>query len=125
MASMPSRADSETIWARAACSWTSRWRLRQLSTIAARPETGQVGAAPSGSAAKSIPSKDRCLESGPRQIQRLACDLRRNDIRCDDVRRTCAQLTILMLEPTLLLFFGGEDFSEIEIAQQTQRRRGR
>jgi hypothetical protein len=60
--------------------------------------------APSESAATSIrpvPSKDRCLERGPRQTPRVACDLRWNDIRHDEVRRTCAQLTILMLEPTL------------------------
>jgi hypothetical protein len=61
------------------------------------------------------PSKDRCPESGPRQTQWLACDLRPNDTRTDDVRRTCAQLTILMLEPTHrweILDLG----SEIEIA---------
>jgi hypothetical protein len=79
------------------------------------PSGRAEGRSRGGFGSVSIRVRSSSARSGERT---LACDLRPNDIRRDDVRRTCAQLTILMLEPPFFrfCFFGG--CSEIEIAHR-------
>ncbi|HET7501271.1 MAG TPA: VOC family protein [Kofleriaceae bacterium] len=88
-------------------------RVELQRAVAGGPDALQpVAEQSSGPDGEVGPSKDRCPERGPRKTQRVACDLRLNDARTNDVQRTCAQLTTRMLEPTPLWVFFWIEFRD-------------